>query len=97
MQLEELQTEAQSSQGKLAAARKETEVERERFKKIIQDLKKKIDRSAVHTYQKRLATIGTLVLALLSATACACLSPLHLAQHHSKQVHASECLPFFCP
>lgn len=47
MQLDELRNELESNQGKLAAARKEAEAERERFKKIIQDLKKKLDRFAI--------------------------------------------------
>lgn len=47
MQLEELKVEANSSQDGLVVARKEAEAERERFKKIIQELKKKIDRQAV--------------------------------------------------
>lgn len=44
MQLEELKAEVKIGQEGLAAVRKETEAERERFKKIIQELKKKIDR-----------------------------------------------------
>ena len=44
MQLEEMHAEVKSGQDGVAAARKETEAERERFKKIIQELKKKIDR-----------------------------------------------------
>lgn len=46
-QLDELRNELESTQAKLAVARKEADAERERFKKIIQELKKKLDRSAV--------------------------------------------------
>ena len=46
--MEEARAEAKTSQEILAAARKEAESERERFKKITQELKKKIDRFQGH-------------------------------------------------